>query len=169
LLYWGSGGKPIRVRELAPDRLRFLEASAAKALVFPDAKKPYRSLIEGAWVTHRDGYYYLFYSGDRCCDRDPRYAVMVARSPDAFGPFEELEAPILEGAAKWAAPGHNSIIADGGGGEWMLYHAIDTAPMHARPASEAHPRVMLLDRIAYRDGWPRIVPGNASAPRPAAR
>lgn len=149
LLYWGSGSKPIKVQELAPDRLRFLPGSAPRDLVFPDEQVPYRSLIEGAWVIYRDGWYYLFYSGDRCCTRDPTYAVMVARSRHAMGPFEELGTPILERSAEWLAPGHNSIIADDDGADWMLYHAI-------RPGEQQRRRLMLLDRVVYRDGWPRV-------------
>jgi arabinan endo-1,5-alpha-L-arabinosidase len=149
LLYWGSGGRPIKVQELASDRMRFLPGSAPVELVFPDASKPYRSLIEGVWVTYRKGMYYLFYSGDRCCARDPSYAVMVARSSRARGPFEELGTPILERGAAWLAPGHNSVIEDDEGNDWILYHAIAAGGTRARS--------MLLDRIVYRDGWPRVV------------
>jgi arabinan endo-1,5-alpha-L-arabinosidase len=146
LLYWGSGRKPIRVQELAPDRLRFLPGSSPGELLVPDAQAPYRSLIEGAWLHLRDGTYYLFHSGDRCCLPEPRYAVFVARAASAFGPFELLPQPILEKSAAWLAPGHNSVATDDAGNDWMLYHAIREAPA----------RLMLLDRIEYRDGWPRI-------------
>jgi arabinan endo-1,5-alpha-L-arabinosidase len=159
LLYWGSGRRPIKVQELAPDRLDFLAGSTPREVVFPDAAKPYRSLVEGAWVVLRSGTYYLFYSGDRCCTREPSYAVMVARSRDAFGPFEELAEPLLERSAAWLAPGHNSLIADDAGTDWLLYHAFD-----ARSGRRA--RVMLLDRIEYRDGWPRI---QGRAPSESAR
>lgn len=150
LLYWGSGGKPIRVQELASDRMRFLPGSAPAELVFPDASKPYRSLIEGAWVLFRQGSYYLFYSGDRCCTREPSYAVMIARARSAEGPFEELDAPILEPDSEWLAPGHVSVISDDRGDDWVLYHAI-------RAGERRGPRVMLVNRILYRDGWPSVV------------
>jgi arabinan endo-1,5-alpha-L-arabinosidase len=145
LLYWGSGRKPIRVQELAEDRLGFLPGSAPLEILFPGGDG-YRSLIEGAWVTFRDGTYFLFYSGDRCCSREPRYAVMVARSTSALGPFEERPEPILEAGNGWLAPGHNSVATDDEGNDWMLYHAIREAPA----------RLLLLDRIEYREGWPRI-------------
>jgi arabinan endo-1,5-alpha-L-arabinosidase len=146
LLYWGSGFKPIRVQELAPDRLRFLPGSAPRDLLFPDAQLPYRSLIEGAWLHYRAGTYYLFHSGDRCCLPEPRYAVFVARAASALGPFELLPQPILVKNDDWLAPGHNSVATDDAGDDWMLYHAIRAAPV----------RLMLLDRIEYRDGWPRV-------------
>lgn len=148
LLYWGSGREPIRVQELAPGRTAFAPGSTPRALLQADAGRPYRSLIEAAWMHHRDGWYYLFYSGDRCCTADPRYAVMVARSRSALGPFEDLAGPVLERSETWLAPGHGAVVQDDAGTDWMLYHAIDTR----RPGNA---RVMLLDRIAYReDGWP---------------
>lgn len=146
LLYWGSGRRPIRVQELAENRLAFLPGSAPRELLFPDPQAPYRSLVEGAWLHLRDGTYFLFYSGDRCCSQEPRYAVMVARSDSALGPFEERSEPILEARGAWLAPGHNSVATDDAGDDWMLYHAIRAAPA----------RLMMLDRIEYRDGWPRI-------------
>lgn len=155
LLYWGSGQLPIKVQPLAADRMGFLPGSSPRELVRPDGRT-YRRLIEGAWVIYRAETYYLFYSGDRCCARNPRYAVMVARSRDALGPFEELAEPILAAGESWIAPGHNSIIADDAGEDWILYHA-------ARPGGDWSPRVMMLDRIVYREGWPRIEGGAPSA------
>ena len=146
LLYWGSASKPIRVRELAPDRMRFAADSVAVDLIFADPSRPYSRLVEGAWVIYRTGTYYLFYSGDRCCGASVNYALMVARSKDAFGPFELLGTPILERSAQWDAPGHNCVVTDDQGIDWVLYHAVRDAPR----------RLMLLDRIEYRDGWPRI-------------
>lgn len=173
LLYWGSGSKPIKVQELASDRVHFLPGSAPADLVAPDPGRQYRSLVEGAWVVLRNGRYFLFYSGDRCCTRDPRYAIMVARSRDAYGPFEEPDADadiVLGPNGSWLAPGHNSIVTDDEGNDWILYHAIDArraAPQSSAPG-RANSRLMMLDRIEYRDGWPRIAGGEPSAtPRPA--
>jgi arabinan endo-1,5-alpha-L-arabinosidase len=153
LLYWGSASKPIRVRELAPDRMGFAPDSTATALIFADPARAYSRLVEGAWMIYRSGTYYLFYSGDRCCGPDANYALMVARSDNALGPFELLGTPILESSAEWRAPGHNSVVPDDQGTDWILYHAMREAPR----------RLMLLDRIIYRDGWPRIAGDRPSA------
>jgi arabinan endo-1,5-alpha-L-arabinosidase len=165
LLYWGSDSKPIRVQELAPDRLRFLPGSQPTDLIFPDRQQAHHALIEGAWVNYRDGTYYLFYSGDRCCGPRARYAVMVARARNALGPFERYDGDegagddtILRYNGFWRAPGHNSIVRDAEGNDWILYHAIDAARAYFEdlPRRRASQRVMLLDRIIYRNGWPRI-------------
>lgn len=161
LLYWGSGREPIRVQELAPDRIEFAPGSMPRVLLRADPARPYRSLIEAPWMHFRAGWYYLFYSGDRCCASAPSYAVMVARSRSALGPFEDLPQPVLQRNETWLAPGHCAIVQDEAGSDWMLYHAID-------PARAGNARLMLLDRIDYADGWPAV--GTASiSPQPAPR
>jgi arabinan endo-1,5-alpha-L-arabinosidase len=152
LLFWGSGGAPIRAQELAPDRLHFAPGSAPRDVLLPDPETAYGALIEAPWVVFRNGSYYLFYSGDRCCGRDPHYAVMVAGASSVLGPYRRLSDPakagsdvILKAGGGWLAPGHCSVISDGLGQDWILYHA-------ARSSEAGNPdraRVMLLDRIEY--------------------
>ncbi|HET9428617.1 MAG TPA: glycoside hydrolase family 43 protein, partial [Allosphingosinicella sp.] len=80
LLYWGSGFGPIKVRELAPDRISFAPDSQPIDLVpvvRSEDPSEYQRLVEGVWVTRRDGFYYLFYSGDNCCGPSAHYAVLV--------------------------------------------------------------------------------------------
>lgn len=165
LLYWGSGFQPIKVQEMAPDRLSFARGSAPKDLVWPNPTKgAFPVLVEGAWVIHRGGWYYLFYSGDNCCGAKANYAVMVARSRSAAGPFETLEQAtgkphsiILEKRGYWIAPGHNSIVTDAAGQDWIVYHAVDARRPRENAADEVNTRrVMLIDRIAWVDGWPTI-------------
>jgi arabinan endo-1,5-alpha-L-arabinosidase len=174
LLYWGSGFEPIRVQELAPDRLSFAAGSEPADLVRPKEGPGYERLIEGAWVVRRRGWYYLFYSGDNCCGEKAHYAVMVARSRSATGPFQTLaeatrrpESTVLARSARWNAPGHNSIITDAAGRDWIFYHAIDPA----KPKNgEGDRRVMLMDRVTYKNGWPVITGGVPSAEaRPAPK
>ncbi len=183
LLYWGSGFGPIKVQELAPDRASFAPGSRPIDLV-PVIRNEdplnYQRLVEGAWVVRRDGYYYLFYSGDNCCGPNAHYAMMVARSRSATGPFETLAeatgAPnsvILGRRGTWLAPGHNSVVEDARGDHWILYHAVDTRRPRSRPTDEINTRrVMLLDRLVWRDGWPRVEgdgPSTGSQSGPALR
>lgn len=127
LLYWGSGFQPIKVREMAEDRLHF----APGKILHPVSDMPFENLIEGPFVVFRNGYYYLFYSGDNCW-KGSAYAIMVARSRSAFGPFEKLaevtrkaDSAILRYSEHWHAPGQNSIITDRAGTDWLIYHAVD--------------------------------------------
>jgi arabinan endo-1,5-alpha-L-arabinosidase len=163
LLYWGSDGAPISVQPLARDRLSFAPGSRAKDLVFPDIIQPYERLAEGAFVVYRDGYYYLFYSGDDCCSPAPSYAVMVARSRSAMGPFEKRSEKtgvwgsnvILQQNDRWEGTGHTSVVRDEAGRDWIFYHAIDPDDRY-NPGTEAPKRPMLMDPIVYRSGWPEI-------------
>lgn len=178
LLYWGSGFKPIKVQELAADRMAFAPGSAPMDLVGPNpARDAFPVLVEGAWIHERDGWYYLFYSGDNCCGPKANYAVMVARSRSATGPFETLEQAkgvahsiVLQKRGKWFAPGHNSIVTDRAGRDWIVYHAVDMRRPRAKPSDEVNTRrIMLIDPIEWRDGWPVIdgpslEPGTAPAP-----
>ena len=172
LLYWGSGFGPIKVQELAPDRVSFAAGSSPIDLVAVDPTDDpanYRRLVEGAWVEWRPPYYYMFFSGDNCCGPGVHYAAMVARSRNATGPFEVL-APngvILERRGNWIGPGHNSVITDARGQDWIVYHAVDSRRPRRDDAAEVNTRrVMLIDRIARRDGWPRVE-GPSEGPRPA--
>jgi arabinan endo-1,5-alpha-L-arabinosidase len=175
LLYWGSGFGPIKVQELAADRLSFAPGSRPVDLVHPvksEDPAEYRRLVEGAWVIRRNGFYYLFFSGDNCCGPKAHYATMVARSRSATGPFEVRERPlylVLEANARWVAPGHNSIVTDDQGTDWILYHGVDRLRPRSKPGDEVNTRrVMLIDRLVWRDGWPEIAGKSpSSGPQPA--
>jgi len=169
LLYWGSGFGPIKVQQLSADRLSFAPGSAPKDLVFPNPMKDqFPVLVEGAWVERRNGWYYLFYSGDNCCGAKANYAVMVARSRNATGPFETLEQAdgtphsiILEKHGSWFAPGHNSVATDDRGNDWIVYHAVDVRRPKEKATDDINTRrVMLVDRIEWRKGWPVIASSN---------
>jgi arabinan endo-1,5-alpha-L-arabinosidase len=181
LLYWGSGFGPIKVQELAPDRVSFAPGSAPVDLIHPvktEDPADYQRLVEGAWIILHQGWYYLFYSGDNCCGPNAHYGVMIARSRSATGPFETLAsttgAPnsvILERRGIWIAPGHNSVIEDARGDHWIFYHAVDSRRPRSKPTDDINTRrVMLIDRIVWRDGWPRLEGGGPSTdPRPRPR
>lgn len=175
LLYWGSGFQPIRVQELAADRKSFMPGSQAIELIQSikdENPDNYQRLIEGAWVIKRQGFYYLFYSGDNCCGDRAHYAVMVARSRSATGPFETLaegagkpNSVILERNERFIAPGHNSIVTDSMGQDWIFYHAIDSKRRllnNTIGGDRDVRRIMLMDRVVYRQGWPQIDGGTPS-------
>src|SRR5690606_14834710 len=155
-LYWGSGHQPIKVQELAEDRLGFKQGSEPLAIldtIRNDDPDNYQRLVEGPWVVYRDGFYYLFYSGDNCCGENAHYALMVARSASPTGPFETMAESIgsgnsvlIERHKQWIAIGHNSVAQDKAGQEWVFYHGIDTL-------DRAKGRVMLMHSLEWERGW----------------
>ncbi|MBC7472811.1 MAG: family 43 glycosylhydrolase [Candidatus Sericytochromatia bacterium] len=160
-MYWGSGFQPIKVQELSADRLHFAANSKPQNIINP-SKFPYENLVEGAWVTYKNGYYYMFYSGDNCCENDPHYAVMVARAKSPTGPFTKLadatgkaDSVILEKNDKWTGVGHNAVFTDSKGQDWIIYHGIDRSNMYITGTKSVR-RPMLIDKLNYKNGWPYI-------------
>lgn len=161
LLYWGSDSKPLKVQEMTEDWSDFSPNSKPINLVWAKGEKNYTHLIEGSWLDIDNGQYYLYYSGDNCCGVNANYAVLVARSNSALGPFEPMgqhlpskSSVILEKDNEWIAPGHNSIFTDKDGNKWIAYHAIKADPTDPKKVSGG--RVMLIKRISYKDGWPVV-------------
>jgi arabinan endo-1,5-alpha-L-arabinosidase len=175
LLYWGSGFQPIKVQELADDHVSFAPGSSPTDLIWPNPNGDFPRLVEAAWVIRHDDFYYLFYSGDNCCGPDAEYGVMVARSKSATGPFETLEEArgvphslMLFKSEHWLAPGHNCIVTDKAGDTWMIYHAIDVNRPRQHQEDEINSRrILLIDKIKWRDGWPYIgTPSDEPQPAP---
>jgi arabinan endo-1,5-alpha-L-arabinosidase len=164
-LYWGSGFQPIKVQQLGDDRMSFAPGSAPTDIVWPNpVEGAFPRLVEAAWAIRHDDFYYLFYSGDNCCGPDADYGVMVARSKSPTGPFETLEQArgtphslMLFKSERWLAPGHNSIVTDEAGDTWIVYHAIDVNKPRQRQEDEINSRrILLIDKITWRDGWPFV-------------
>ena len=162
-LFFGSDNAPIAVVQLAANRTALApgEEPFQRVILVADPSQPYEgTLVEGAWIHPRGGEYFLFYSGNNCCSTGAHYAVMVARSTSGpSGPYVKLgnatgsgsNVILSEGAAGFfTAPGHNSIITDDAGDDYMLYHAYKNGDL-------AGPRMLLMDRVSYDEaGWPRV-------------
>jgi beta-xylosidase len=113
------------------------------------------NLIEGPCVLRRNGWYYLFYSGNACCGRGCNYALGVARAKQLAGPWEKYQHnPILAGNAEWICPGHGTVVSDSSGRDFLMYHAYNAK------AFVYVGRQGLLDEITWQPGgWP-IINGN---------
>jgi arabinan endo-1,5-alpha-L-arabinosidase len=171
-LYWGSASAPIVVRELAADRISFA-AGSSEIPVLQTSGAPYEGLIEGAWVVKRPDFYYLYYSGNDCCSLpNPHYAVLVARGPSPTGPFQKMadalgtgSSVIVAGSDALRGPGHNAVITDGAGADWLVYHAVDATKLTLSDGHSAR-RPMVIDRIVYQaNGWPSVANGQPSHTR----
>lgn len=110
-------------------------------------------LVEAPHVVRRDGWFYLFYSGNACCGEDCAYAVGVARARSLAGPWEKCPRnPILAGNGAWRCPGHGAPVDDAAGRWFYLYHAYEV-----QPDALSVGRQLCLDAIAWdADGWPSI-------------
>jgi arabinan endo-1,5-alpha-L-arabinosidase len=156
LLYYGSAREPIRVVELDQSGKRF--TSDPIAVLYP-AENPFHKLREGAFVTYNPSWqrYFLWVSGDNTWAQKS-YAVSVYWSEGPAGNFKKIPGNhlILQPNDHWDSPGHNSVIADDAGNEWMIYHAVDTKDRFI-PGTDRCLRKMCMDRILYsNEGWPYV-------------
>ncbi len=108
-------------------------------------------VVEGPFILRHGGWFYMFYSGNDCCDLKCNYALGVARSPYLLGPWEKNPAnPILKSNEMWKCPGHGSIVTDAGGRDYLLYHAYRKVSMYVG-------RQALLGEVKSGvDQWPAI-------------
>jgi xylan 1,4-beta-xylosidase len=121
-------------------------------------------VVEGPFVLRHGDFYYLFYSGAGCCDRNCNYGLGVARAKRMEGPWEKCPAnPLMASNDAWRCPGHGSITQDASGRYWLLYHS------YAQRGFIATGRQLLLDEVVFNaDGWPSINRGEGPSRQAAA-
>jgi xylan 1,4-beta-xylosidase len=154
-LVWKEDGNsrnqptPIWAQKLSSDGTRL--TGERKELIRNDAAWE-AQLVEGPFILRRNGWFYMFYSGNACCGRECNYALGVARSRRLLGPWEKNPGnPILRGNETWKCPGHGSIVEDQKGRDFLLYHAYN-AKDFVYVGREA-----LLDEVSWgAGGWPGI-------------
>jgi len=118
MLCW-VGQRYIRVRNMTDDGMAFKDNNTV-ALFQPDLEWEADG-TEGPWYLFRNGYHYIFYSGnDFCTDR---YALGVARSSvSPAGPYEKHPTPFLWSNDIFKGPGHGSIVRDLDGKGYVYVH-----------------------------------------------
>lgn len=153
-----SQGKPtpILIQPLAPDGLALADGSAGAQILVNDVNTWEGGVVEAPWIVQRDNFYYMFYSGNVY---DHRYRTGVARAASPLGPFEKLGAPILGNNERWVGPGHGSLVAVAGL-DYFVYHAWPNAGDGTQDGAKG--RHVLVDRVVWQDGWPRIHDGTPS-------
>ncbi|MFD2611179.1 family 43 glycosylhydrolase [Paenibacillus gansuensis] len=126
--------------------------------------------FEAPYIVKRDGYYYFFGSTGTCCEgENSSYAVAVGRAESLRGPYLDKEGKdllhssgslLLVGSNLWeengtfAGPGHNSLVTDEQGEDWIVYHAIDIKKPYNDNGGTVRP--LMVDRIKWKDGWPEV-------------
>jgi arabinan endo-1,5-alpha-L-arabinosidase len=166
-LYYGSYYGGIHVTELSADGRR-------------PVGKPTRvatdNRFEGAYVVRRGGWWYLFASsGDCCAGPTTGYSVFVGRSRSVRGPFTDREGVPLTASRtggtialtpngnRWVGTGHNAVIKDSAGQDWIVYHAIDRHAPYLDEPYGINRRPMLIDRLDWVGGWPVVRGGKGAS------
>jgi arabinan endo-1,5-alpha-L-arabinosidase len=161
-LFWGSYSQ-------AAEQGIYAVALSADGLTVPDLSRKHKVAagdFEAVVIHRRGGYYYLIGSKENCCNgADSKYHLRMGRSTSLLGPYLDKDGRpltergagtvLLHGNNKYAGTGHNArLIKDTDGIDWILYHAIDKA--QPKVPSGANRRVLMLDRLDWRDGWPTL-------------
>jgi len=104
--------------------------------VLLDDRDPGPAQLEAPFIFHKNGYYYLFLSWDRCCiGVKSNYKIVIGRSKDITGPYVDKEGRnlaegggtiLLQGNPKWPGVGHNSTYTFDGK-DYLIFHAYETA------------------------------------------
>lgn len=166
-IYYGSYFGGISVRKLSADGLHSDPVTQVQITI--------ANRYEGAFVIRRGSYYYLFASATDCC-RGPLtgYSVFVGRADNPLGPFVDAEGvSLLQGRVggtlvlsmngnRWVGPGHNTVVTDLAGQDWIVYHAVDRNDPYFAGAVGFTKRPVLMDALDWVNGWP-VVRGGAFA------
>ncbi|MCM3574457.1 family 43 glycosylhydrolase [Mesobacillus subterraneus] len=136
--------------------------------------------FEAPYIIKRGEYYYFFGSVGSCCEgADSTYHVGAGRSKSLLGPYVDKSGnelmnsegtPILTRGEQFAGPGHNAVVTDDKGTDWIVYHAIDIE--EPKLVNGVTRRPLMIDPLIWKDGWPTIkdqVPGERKIPAPAIK
>jgi beta-xylosidase len=165
-LYWKSDGNAIgrptwlQGQPLSADGLSL--TGAPTRLLRNDAAWE-GAVIEAPTVVHERGRYLLLFSANHFGSR--HYAIGYATGPSPLGSFAKApENPIVSTSGGAFGPGHQSLVQDDAGQNWLLYHAWRDDP----PAGPVAARTLWLDRLEMRgDGTMAVnAPGRAAQRKP---
>lgn len=119
--------------------------------------------VEAPTMIFKNGWYFLFYSGNDF--RTDKYGVGVARSRSPVGPFEKNPAnPILTGdrSPRFCGVGHQDVL-DGTSQGWLIFFHAYRGSRQERCKTSTH-RSMKVDRLRMSSaGWPFV--NGSSKPR----
>lgn len=152
-LFWGSF-RGLYAIELADDGLSIKEGAEKRQVA--------GTAYEGVYIHKYKGYYYMFASIGSCCQGvKSTYTTVVGRSKELFGPYVNKKGDsmmdnhheiLIQGNHRFVGTGHNSeIVSDDKGNDWIFYHAVDKE----NPTG----RVLMMDRILWKNGWPEVKDG----------
>ena len=155
-LFWGSF-RGINAIELTDDGLAVKPGCSPRQVA--------GTAYEGTYIHKRGDYYYMFASIGTCCEGlKSTYTTVVGRSRQLMGPYlnkqggsmmDNQHEVLVHKSDAFVGTGHNSeIVEDKAGNTWFFYHAVS--------CKEPAGRVLMLDKISWKDGWPEVANSVAS-------
>ena len=162
-LFWGSF-RGIYAIELSEDGLSIKEGAEKTPIA--------GTAFEATYIYKHKGYYYLFASVGTCCEGvKSTYKLVVGRSKNLMGPYVDKAGKtmmengyelVIDKNNRFVGNGHCSeIVQDDAGKDWIFYHGIDVE----KPSG----RVLLLDQIKWKNGWPYVDAQSPSLEAPSPK
>lgn len=172
-LFYGGFGGGLLSRTLSADGLH-TDASSQRRIAIDNR-------YEGAKVVRHGGWWYLMASSTNCCNGPlTGYTVFAARSRHVLGPYLDRDGrsvldslvggtPVVaQNGNRWVGVGHNTVVTDFAGQDWMIYHGIDRHDPYYAGAEGYTKRPGLIDPIDWIHGWPEVNAGAGPSDRPHA-
>ena len=116
------------------------------------------------YIKEHKGEYVFFGSRGSCCEGpNSTYNVAVGKSKHLLGPYTDQAGVdltsgggtlLLRGNETIAGPGHNALITDENGQDWLVYHGIVIDDPHLWTGASRRP--LFIDPINWENGWPVI-------------
>ena len=73
---------------------------------------------------------------------------------------------VTQNGNRWVGAGHNAVLTDHAGRDFLVYHAIDRNKPWLNEPFGINRRPMLIDRLDWVDGWPRVRAGAGPSDSP---
>jgi beta-xylosidase len=163
-LLWGSFWDGLFIRRIDPATGKFLPGAPAHNIA---SRPEWWQGIEGGFVVHRDGWWYLFASFGFCCiGVRSTYSTHVGRSRELTGPYLDAAGqPMLKGDGTTLVGTYGDVIGPGHGsvvpvGDDLVYvhHYYDRT-------NGGVPTLSIRELVWGPDGWPIAVdPGFVAGP-----
>lgn len=121
-------------------------------------ESPEPGAVEAPFIFKHSDYYYLFLSFDYCCrGKESTYKIVVGRSKDIKGPYVDKDntplnenggSLVLQGDARWAGLGHNSVYTFDGN-DYIVFHAYDS--------NDGGKPKLRIEKLTWDEkGWPMV-------------
>jgi len=161
---YGSYWSGLRIVRVDPTTGRPADGAERHRIAYRDIEGP--NALEAPYIVRKHGYYYLFASFGWI---KKNYEVRVGRSRDITGPYRDRQGRsmmkgggtlVLTGYAGTPNPGHQAVLLDAEGRDWLLVRYLD--PDHGGKGT------MQLRQIVWDDEhWPLVgEPYSEAATRP---
>lgn len=170
-IYFGSYFGGVHVRQLTADGLHTIASTEQQIAI--------DNRYEGTFIVKHNGWYYFMGSATNCCSGPlTGYSVFTARSRSPLGPFLDKDGvsilanrvggtPVLtQNGNRWVGAGHNAVVTDFSGQDWIVYHAVDkTDPYYAGQVGYTK-RPALIDPLDWHGDWPVVRGGAGPSDQP---